>query len=61
VNGGGLKTLTRGFLLKVVENPIEARALLKVTIGASRADSGRNGDGRWVIRREIRRRHTLGS
>jgi hypothetical protein len=61
MNVGGRKTLTRGFLLKVVENPIEARTLLKVTIGASHADSGRNGDGRWVIRREIRRTHTHGS
>jgi hypothetical protein len=35
--------------------------LLRVTIGAIHADSGRNGDGRWVIRSEIRGRHTIGS
>jgi len=27
-----------------VENPIEARELLRLAIGANHADSGRNGD-----------------
>src|SRR5260370_16360656 len=59
MNVGGRKTLTRGFLLKVVENPIEARTLLRVTIGAIHTDSGRNGDGSWGIRRVTRQIHPL--
>jgi len=34
---------------------------VRARIRAGHARSGRNGDGRWVIRKEIRQRHTLGS
>jgi hypothetical protein len=36
-------------------------ALVVISAWAIKADSARNGDRRWVIRRRIRQRHTLGS
>ena len=34
---------------------------VRAAIGANPARSGRSGDDRWVIRKKIRQKHTLGS